>query len=131
MEALSTTHRCVAPDLRGYNLSDRPEELEAYAPEALVSDVLAIIEGCGTEEATVIGHNWGGFVAWHTAMDAPDRVSRLGIVNMPHPWAIARELATNPAQAEAAPMSACPSSWRPTRGSISQGCRPGSGIRRS
>lgn len=101
MQALSANYRCVALDLRGYNLSGQPEALEAYTPTALVSDVLAVIDDCDAEDAIVIGHDWGGFVAWHTAMDAPARVSRLGIVNMPHPWAIARELAINPAQEQA------------------------------
>ncbi|MDQ7250424.1 alpha/beta fold hydrolase [Dongia sedimenti] len=101
MDALSTTHRCVAPDLRGYNLSDQPEDLNAYMPAALVADVVSVIEDCGEEDAIVVGHDWGGFVAWHAAMDAADRISRLGIVNMPHPWAIARELALNPEQQRA------------------------------
>lgn len=101
MEALAPTHRCVAMDLRGYNQSSQPEEIEAYTPEALVSDVLAVIDHFGAESAVLIGHDWGGYVAWQVAMQAPGRVSRLGIVNMPHPWAIARELADNPAQAEA------------------------------
>ncbi|WP_321343336.1 alpha/beta hydrolase [Breoghania sp.] len=101
MEALSSSHRCVALDLRGYNLSDQPDALEAYEPAELVGDVIAVIDDCGAAEATVIGHDWGGFVAWHVAMDAPDRVARLGIVDMPHPWAIARELALNPAQEQA------------------------------
>lgn len=101
MDTLSKTHRCVALDLRGYNLSDQPDAIEAYMPAALVGDVVSVIEACGERDAIVIGHDWGGFVAWHTAMDAPERVSRLGIVNMPHPWAIARELACNPKQEQA------------------------------
>lgn len=98
MEALSKTHRCVAMDLRGYNLSGQPEDAAAYDPEVLVSDVRAVIDDCGEQSAIVIGHDWGGFVAWQTAMLAPEKVARLGIVNMPHPGAIARELAINPAQ---------------------------------
>ncbi len=101
MERLSHTHRCVALDLRGYNFSAQPDALEDYTPGALVGDVLAVIDDCGAEKAIVIGHDWGGFVAWHTAMEAPGRVSHLGIVNMPHPWAVARELARNPAQEQA------------------------------
>ncbi|GHG97175.1 epoxide hydrolase [Pseudodonghicola xiamenensis] len=101
MAALSPAYRCVAPDLRGYNLSDRPAAVSAYAPDHLTGDVAAVIADCGAEDAVVIGHDWGGFVAWHMAMDRPRLVSRLGIVNMPHPWAIARELAVNPAQREA------------------------------
>lgn len=101
MDALSFTHRCVAMDLRGNNLSSQPDAPQAYAPEHLVSDVLAVINDCDAGDAIVVGHDWGGFVAWHTAMAVPDRITRLGIVNMPHPWAIARELAINPAQEQA------------------------------
>lgn len=101
MEALSKTHRTVAMDLRGFNLSDHPEDPSAYTPETLASDVCAVIDACGASDAVVIGHDWGGFVAWQTAMLFPDRVQRLGIVNLPHPWAIARELANNPDQQKA------------------------------
>lgn len=101
METLSKTHRCVAMDMRGYNLSAQPEDIASYSPEALVSDVVALIDHCDAGTAIVIGHDWGGYVAWQTAMLAPAKVSRLGIVNMPHPWAISRELAINPAQESA------------------------------
>jgi len=101
MDALSQNYRTVAMDLRGYNLSDQPVDEAAYTPDILASDVCAVIEACGEQEAIVIGHDWGGFVAWQTAMLFPEKVTRLGIVNLPHPWAIARELASNPDQQKA------------------------------
>lgn len=99
-------HRVVALDMRGYNLSDKPGELQAYAVRHLVDDVRAVIAHAGGASAsgasaTVVGHDWGGYVAWQTAMDAADVVDRLVVLNMPHPWAVAREVATNPLQRKA------------------------------
>ncbi len=101
MSALRGDYRVVAIDLRGYNLSDQPESPEAYAISNLVADVRAVIEHEGVTRATVIGHDWGGFIAWHTAMDAADLVERLIVLNMAHPWAIPRELANDPLQQKA------------------------------
>ncbi|MFZ6656911.1 alpha/beta fold hydrolase [Undibacterium sp. TJN19] len=98
MADLCIDHRVLAMDLRGYNLSDQPADVQAYSPSDLVGDVCTVIAHQGAKNATVIGHDWGGFLAWHTAMDAPDFVNRLVVLNMPHPWAIARELATNDQQ---------------------------------
>lgn len=94
-------HRVIAVDMRGYNLSDKPDDPHAYAVRHLVADVRAVIAHAGGASATVVGHDWGGFVAWHAAMDAADVVDRLVVLNMPHPWAIAREVATNPLQRKA------------------------------
>jgi pimeloyl-ACP methyl ester carboxylesterase len=77
--------RVAAPDMRGYNLSDKPRGLAAYSGEALAGDVRGLIEGLGEERAHVVGHDWGGQVAWETAMRHPDRVERLAILNVPHP----------------------------------------------
>ena len=101
MQALGTTHRVAAMDLRGFNLSAQPVEPSAYAIDKLIGDVAAVIDDIGAGPVTLIGHDWGGFVAWHVAMQRPDLVARLGIVNIPHPWAVARELVVNPAQVEA------------------------------
>lgn len=101
MADLRADYRVVAIDLRGYNLSDKPLDLQAYEICQLVGDVRAVIAHEGLASATVVGHDWGGFVAWHAAMDAPDLVDRLIVLNMPHPWAIARELANNPSQRQA------------------------------
>ena len=75
----------VAPDLRGYNLSDKPPRVADYRLEKLGRDVAKLIEGLGRERAVVVGHDWGGGVAWHVAMAHPERVERLAILNAPHP----------------------------------------------
>jgi len=101
MEEFRSDYRVIALDLRGYNLSDKPSDSESYRVDHLVEDVRAVVEHEGRTSAIVVGHDWGGFVAWHAAMDAPGLVDRLVVLNMPHPWAIARELANNPAQRKA------------------------------
>lgn len=101
MHSLRRDYRVLALDMRGYNLSDKPEEAQAYAVQHLVADVQAVIEQEGGSSAIIVGHDWGGFVAWHVAMDAPALVDALVVLNMPHPWAIARELAKNPEQQKA------------------------------
>ena len=101
MADLRDTYRVVAMDLRGYNMSSQPTALGSYEVARLVDDVRAVIEHDGAERASLIGHDWGGFIAWHAAMDAPELVERLVVLNMPHPWAIAREMANNPLQQKA------------------------------
>ena len=87
-------------DTRGYNLSDQPEAVEDYALEHLVADVAAVIAAEGEERAIVVGHDWGGWISWTVAMQRPDVVERLIILNLPHPAGLARELAKNGQQAE-------------------------------
>ena len=65
----------------------------------LMSDVNAVIDHLGHKSATLVGHDWGGFVAWSFAMQYPERTDRLVVLNLPHPWGLQRELATNPEQA--------------------------------
>lgn len=77
--------RVVAPDMRGYNLSDKPRGIEHYRIETLARDVEQLISERGEERATVIGHDWGAIVAWFVAMQHPERVEKLGILNVPHP----------------------------------------------
>jgi pimeloyl-ACP methyl ester carboxylesterase len=98
MEDLSKNYRVAAMDLRGYNLSDKPRGLENYDMKLLVGDVLAVIHHLGQQKAIVVGHDWGGAIAWTVAMNAPDAVDRLVILNLPHPRGLLRELANNPQQ---------------------------------
>ena len=77
--------RVVAPDLRGYNLSSRPTGVEAYSAERLAADVQGLIRERGAESALLVGHDWGGTVAWATAMNHPEVVARLAILNAAHP----------------------------------------------
>jgi epoxide hydrolase 4 len=77
--------RVVAPDLRGYNLSSRPAGVEAYSADRLAADVHGLIRERGAESALLVGHDWGGTVAWATAMSHPEVVGRLAILNAAHP----------------------------------------------
>lgn len=90
-------YRVIAPDMRGYNQSEKPPSVHAYAVETLVEDVVTLIAHCGVTRATVVGHDWGGVVAWEVAMRRPDVVEKLIVLNAPHPAAFLRELRT-PAQ---------------------------------
>lgn len=92
---------CVAPDQRGYNLSDKPEAIEAYRTRHLVADALAIAAHYAGGPFVLVGHDWGGAVAWAAAIAEPARFARLVIINAPHPYLFWRELATNPAQQQA------------------------------
>ncbi len=98
MPALAESCRVVALDLRGYNRSDQPEGVENYRLELLVDDVLAVLDHFEESQAVIVGHDWGGVIAWEVAMRHPDRVSRLIILNLPHPTNLRRELRNNPAQ---------------------------------
>ena len=95
---LATRFQVVAFDQRGYNRSDQPEGVENYALEKLVADVRAVVRHFGREKATIVGHDWGGAVAWSFAMMHPDMTERLIVLNLPHPNGLMRELANNPQQ---------------------------------
>ncbi len=91
----------AAPDLRGYNLSSAPPELEAYRIERLVADIDALLAGMGRERCVLVAHDWGGALAWSYAIARPQRVSRLIILNAPHPFLFAQALAADPEQQQA------------------------------
>ncbi|HET9948500.1 MAG TPA: alpha/beta hydrolase [Longimicrobiales bacterium] len=98
MAGLRDRFRVVAMDQRGYNLSDSPDGVENYDMRLLVSDVAAVIRDAGAERGTIVGHDWGGAVAWQFAFALPEMTERLVILNLPHPAGMTRELATNPEQ---------------------------------
>ena len=77
--------KALAPDQRGYAASEKPRRIRDYRVEELAADVAALIESSGYEKAALVGHDWGGIVAYYTAMLHPDRVDRLVIINAPHP----------------------------------------------
>ena len=85
-------YEAIAPDLRGYNLSDKPLGVKAYRKEQLCGDVDGLIRALGHDRAVVVGHDWGGVVAWHTAELHPERVSRLVVMNCPHPAIMAKRI---------------------------------------
>jgi pimeloyl-ACP methyl ester carboxylesterase len=98
MEGLADRFTVAAIDQRGYNLSDKPAGVENYDMRLLVGDVLAVIKHLGRDKAIIVGHDWGGMVAWQLALNAPQAVDRLIILNLPHPRGLSRELAHNPEQ---------------------------------
>ena len=100
MPELAKHFQVVAIDLRGYNKSDQPAGVENYAMAKLVGDVDAVIKHFKQKKAVVVGHDWGGAIAWSYAMTHPDKTERLVILNLPHPKGLQRELATNPQQAK-------------------------------
>jgi pimeloyl-ACP methyl ester carboxylesterase len=95
MQALSDRFQMVAIDQRGYNLSDKPKGVENYDGRLLVADVAAVIRHLGRDKATIVGHDWGGAVAWQFAIFLPQMTENLIILNLPHPNGFRRELRTN------------------------------------
>jgi pimeloyl-ACP methyl ester carboxylesterase len=91
--ALSEQFTVVAPDLRGYNETEKPSW--GYGIDVLVNDVISLIRELGYEKAIVVGHDWGGAIAWATAIAYPHRVERLIVLNCPHPSIFRKALRTN------------------------------------
>ncbi len=77
--------RVLAPDQRGYNLSDVPRQVSSYRLEELCKDVIGLLDATGRKDCYLAGHDWGAIVAWSTALAFPARVSKLAILNVPHP----------------------------------------------
>jgi pimeloyl-ACP methyl ester carboxylesterase len=98
MAGLSDRFHVVAIDQRGYNLSDKPKGVESYDMRLLVTDVAAVIKHLGREKATIVGHDWGGAVAWQFALALPQMTENLIVLNLPHPNGLLRELRTNKEQ---------------------------------
>jgi epoxide hydrolase 4 len=96
--ALAPRFRVVAPDLRGYGDSDKPPGVAAYALPELVADVQGLIEAFGERQAVIVGHDWGGAIAWTFAMERPEWTRRLVVMNCPHPAVFAQHLRDNPRQ---------------------------------
>ena len=94
-------HRALAPDLRGYNLSDKPEGVANYAMPVLVEDLRRFIAQVAGGPCVVVAHDWGGVCAWHLAAAHPEALKKLVIINSPHPGMLHRELLESPAQREA------------------------------
>ncbi len=98
--ALSEKFQVVAIDQRGFNESDQPVGVENYTLDKLVGDVKSVIQHFKREQAIIVGHDWGGMVAWQFAMTHPEMTERLVILILPHPNGLQRELANNPQQRE-------------------------------
>lgn len=89
---LGRHYRVVAPDMRGYNLSDKPQGIRQYKMDILVQDIAELIAQLGGGRAILVGHDWGAAVAWAVAATHPDMIIKLGIINVPHPLEMRRAL---------------------------------------
>lgn len=100
LDAFSRDFRCIAPDQRGYCRSSKPEGVEQYTPDRLIADVFALADALGIDRFTVVGHDWGGAIAWGVAFNgmANGRVDRAVIANAPHPLIFQRLLFDDPGQ---------------------------------
>ena len=98
---LGQDYQAVAPDMRGYNLSSKPPEVEKYHVKYLIEDLRALAEHLGHEKFVMVAHDWGGAVAWSFAMRCRDWLEKLIVINSPHPAVFARELLHSPAQQKA------------------------------
>ena len=101
LEEFGKDYQAVALDMRGYNLSSKPAELDKYQMKHLVEDLRALAAHLGHEKFTLVAHDWGGAAAWVFASVHPDLLDRLIIINAPHPGVFQRELARNPEQQKA------------------------------
>ena len=95
---LAKDHYVVAPDQRGFARSSKPEGVENYTPDKPVGDLLALADHLGVDRFTLVGHDWGGAIAWMAALQNPRRIARLIIVNAPHPKVFQKSLFDDPAQ---------------------------------
>ncbi len=97
---LSKSHKVVAVDLRGYNLSDRPKGVENYTMRILMTDLVAIINHFQDKNVTLIANDWGGAIAWNVALYYPNKVNRLIACNIPYPANISKYIAEHPETAQ-------------------------------
>jgi epoxide hydrolase 4 len=94
-------YQAVAPDMRGYNLSSKPADVEQYQVKYMVEDLRALAEKLGHKKFTLVAHDWGGAIAWAFAIAHPEYLEKLVIINAPHPGVFQRELRDNPDQQKA------------------------------
>ncbi|MEG3123870.1 alpha/beta fold hydrolase [Sphingomonas sp. GB1N7] len=99
--ALAEKHFVLAPDQRGFARSSKPENVSDYTPDKMVADLLALADHYKIDSFTLVGHDWGGAIAWMSALIRPDRVARLIIINAPHPFVFQKTLFDDMAQREA------------------------------
>ncbi len=90
--------RVIVPDQRGYNLSDKPKGISAYDVDILARDILGLFDHFGIQKANLVGHDWGAVVAWTVALNFPERLEKLAILNVPHPDVMTDFILHNSAQ---------------------------------
>jgi pimeloyl-ACP methyl ester carboxylesterase len=95
---LSDRLRVVMPDLRGFGDSDRPQDAADYATDTLIADIFALADALGIDRFALVGHDWGGAIAWAAALRGNPRIERLAIINSPHPLIFQKSLIEDEAQ---------------------------------
>ena len=95
---LEDRFRLIMPDLRGFGLSDRPQDVSAYSAETLIADIFALADALAIDHFALVGHDWGGAIAWAAALRGNSRIERLAIVNSPHPLIFQKSLIEDEAQ---------------------------------
>ena len=95
---LGQRFRLIMPDLRGFGASDRPQDVAAYATDILIADLFALADALGVGRFALVGHDWGGAIAWAATLRGDPRIERLAIVNSPHPWIFQKSLVEHSAQ---------------------------------
>ena len=98
---LAEDHFVLAPDQRGFARSSKPEGVANYTPDKPVADMIALADRFNLKRFTLVGHDWGGAIAWMAALNHPDRVARLIIINAPHPFIFQKSMFDDMAQREA------------------------------
>ncbi len=98
---LEDKFRLIMPDQRGFAGSDRPQDVEAYATDTLINDIFALAEALSIDEFALVGHDWGGGIAWPAALRADPRLTRLAIINAPHPVIFQKSLIEDAEQRKA------------------------------
>ena len=95
---VSAGYRVWVPDQRGYNLSDKPKGIGSYTLDELAKDVIGLIDAAEEKDAFLVGHDWGGAVAWYVATKYPDYITKMVVLNMPHGNVMRKHLRFNPVQ---------------------------------
>jgi pimeloyl-ACP methyl ester carboxylesterase len=100
LDDLAKDFRVVAPDQRGYAESSKPEGVENYTSDKPIADLFALADVLGIDKFTLVGHDWGGAIAWGAALSNPARIERLAILNAPHPFVFQKALLDDMTQRE-------------------------------
>ena len=118
-------YRVIVPDQRGYNTSDKPPGVQEYNLDAVAGDCVGLIEALGYQQATIVGHDWGAAAAWWAAAKFPERITRLAILNVPHPVVMRNALRKNFSQLRKSwYMFALQIPWLPERMFSRKRCQP-------
>lgn len=102
MAHFADRYRLIAPDQRGYAGSSKPDGVDAYKPQHMVADIMALADHLGINRFTLVGHDWGGAIGWMAALHHPDRITRLVMANSAHPFTYQKALFDDPDQRAAA-----------------------------